>query len=78
MHPMRLFGLAAVCASAVAAGIIESSSGSATAAPAPRSSARRDKCFFVTNIAQPSAGASLTRICIGTLSATPSTSADNR
>src|SRR6266540_5448237 len=49
----RGFGFAAVCASAVAAGTIDSSSGSASAAPAPRSTARRGMCFFVINISAP-------------------------
>src|SRR5262245_24467110 len=43
-------GLPAVCASTVPAGIIASSSGSATVAPRPRSIVRRDRCFLVTNI----------------------------
>jgi hypothetical protein len=42
--------LAAVAASAVAAGIIASSSGKASAVPAPLSMVRRDKCFLVMNI----------------------------
>ena len=41
------FGLAAVCASAVAAGTMESRNGSARVAPIPRSTVRRDMCFFV-------------------------------
>src|SRR5690606_30691049 len=44
---------AAVFASAVPAGIIASSNGSAIEAPAPCNSVRRDKCFRVRNIASP-------------------------
>src|SRR6478736_8997792 len=44
---MRGFGAAAVFASAVAAGIIASSSGSATAAPVPFSTVRRERCLRV-------------------------------
>ncbi len=65
MHPRRIFGAAAVCASAVRAGIIESSNGNAMAAPAPRSSVRRERCFLVMNIALTSVdlvGASLLRL----------------
>src|SRR5919109_790366 len=47
---MRTFGAAAVCASAVAAGTIASSSGSATDAPTPRSTVRRSRCFLVMNM----------------------------
>src|SRR5687768_2600815 len=50
MKPTLSFGAAAVCASAVPAGIMASSSGSAIVAPTPRSTVRRDRCFFVTNI----------------------------
>src|SRR6202047_2902034 len=46
----RVFGLAAVLTRGVCAGTIESSSGSANAAPAPRRTVRRDRCFLVTNI----------------------------
>src|SRR5919197_537428 len=46
----RGFGLAAVCASAVAAGTIASSSGSASVAPAPFKTVRREMCFLVRNI----------------------------
>src|SRR5579864_8735807 len=46
----RGLGLAAVCASATPAGTIASRSGSASAAPAPRRTVRRDMCFFVINI----------------------------
>src|SRR5580692_11593798 len=55
---MRSLGAAAVCASAVAAGIIASSSGRASVAPAPRSTVRRDRCFFVRNMVNPSVGLS--------------------
>src|SRR5690606_16414080 len=50
-NPALSFGAAAVCAVAVAAGIIASSSGRPIATPAPRSTVRRDKCFFVRNTA---------------------------
>jgi hypothetical protein len=40
----RLFGTAAVCANTVAAGIIESSSGSAIVMPAPRRNVLRAMC----------------------------------
>src|SRR5262245_3256999 len=46
----RVLGLAAVCASAVAAGTIASSSGSASVAPAPFKTVRREMCFLVRNI----------------------------
>src|SRR5688500_9354048 len=46
----RGFGVAAVCASAVAAGTIASTSGRASATPAPRRTVRRGMCFFVINI----------------------------
>src|SRR6267142_499735 len=46
----RDLGLAAVCASVVAAGTIASSSGSASVAPAPRRTVRLDMCFLVRNI----------------------------
>ena len=42
---MRGVGFAAVSASAVAAGIMASSSGSAMAAPTPCSTVRRERCF---------------------------------
>ena len=42
--------LAAVFASAVKAGIMASSNGSASAVPAPRSRARRLMCFLVMNM----------------------------
>jgi hypothetical protein len=47
---MRGFGAAAVCASAVAAGIIAPSNGSPIVAPPPFSKVLRDRCFFVMNI----------------------------
>ena len=50
--PVRGFGAAAVFASAVAAGIIASSSGNATAAPTPCSTVRRERCFRVMNMAR--------------------------
>src|SRR5947207_6261440 len=46
----RVLGVAAVRASGVCAGTIESSSGSANATPAPRRTVRRDMCFFVITI----------------------------
>src|SRR5882672_7538519 len=51
MKPKRVAGLAAVCARAVPAGIMASSSGRAMAAPAPLSTVRRDKCLRVKNMA---------------------------
>ena len=48
--PSALAFHSAVWASAVRAGIIASSRGSAIVAPIPRSTVRRDRCFFVTNI----------------------------
>src|SRR5205814_10138024 len=50
MPQKRLFGAAAVCASAVAAGIIESSSGSASVTPMPRRNVRRGTARFVMNV----------------------------
>jgi hypothetical protein len=46
----RGFGVAAVCASAVEAGIIASKRGRASATPPPRSIVRRERCFFVINM----------------------------
>ncbi|MND00296.1 hypothetical protein D3C83_188540 [compost metagenome] len=48
----RRFGVwpAAVWAKAVAAGFMASSRGRAMAVPTPRSTARRERCFFVMNI----------------------------
>jgi len=51
MKPKRRAGAAAVCASAVLAGTMASSSGSATAAPIPRRNVRRGREVFVMNIA---------------------------
>src|SRR5450755_2167868 len=50
MKPARKVGLAAVCASAVPDGIMESKSGRAMAAPTPCRKVRRCKCFFVRNM----------------------------
>src|SRR5215471_11826304 len=47
MKPIRTSGFDGVLAKA---GTIASSSGSASVAPTPRSTVRRDRCFFVTNI----------------------------
>ena len=47
IHASRVLPAAAVWASSVPAGIIESSSGNETAAPRPRKKWRRDKCFLV-------------------------------
>ena len=46
----RHAAFAAVCASSVRAGIIESSSGSARVTPMPRRNVRRGRCFLVMNI----------------------------
>src|SRR5262249_43937169 len=47
----RVLGFAACAVEAVGiAGIIDSRKGNATAAPAPRSTVRREMCFFVMNI----------------------------
>src|SRR5262245_46392363 len=48
---MRVFGDAADWASAVAAGTIESRSGSASVTPAPRRNVRRERCFLEMNMA---------------------------
>jgi hypothetical protein len=50
MNAMRGLAFAAVFASAVLAGTIASSSGKAIAAPAPRSSVRREMCLRVMNM----------------------------
>ncbi len=50
MNASRGVAFAAVFAMAVLAGIIASSSGSAMAAPTPRSTVRREMCFLVINI----------------------------
>src|SRR5262249_49946553 len=48
---MRVLGFAVCAVTAVGiAGIIDSRKGSATAAPAPRSTVRREMCFLVMNI----------------------------
>src|SRR5690606_14239306 len=49
--PRRGLMAAAVFASAVCAGIIASSNGSAIAAPAPCRTVRRERCFLVRNMA---------------------------
>src|SRR5438034_319788 len=48
--PRRRTGLAGVLASAVAAGTIASSNGSASVAPIPRRNVRRGRAFFVITI----------------------------
>src|SRR5687768_14305782 len=50
--PRRGCGAAAVCAHAVPAGIMASSSGSAMVAPAPLRTVRRDRCFLNRNISK--------------------------
>jgi hypothetical protein len=50
MNPRCGFGLAAVWASAVQAGIIASNKGRPTVTPAPRRNVRRERCFFVMNM----------------------------
>src|SRR5687768_14437458 len=47
---MRIFGVAAVCARAVAAGTMASRSGRASVTPAPRSTVRRDRYLLVRNM----------------------------
>src|SRR5262245_35819182 len=47
MQPRRVRGFAAVCASGVAAGIIDSRNGSATLTPTPWRNVRRDRWFLV-------------------------------
>ena len=49
MPQKRLLGSAAVLTSGVAAGTIESSSGSASVTPTPRRNVRRGRCLFVMN-----------------------------
>ena len=44
MAPNRVRGFATVWPSSVAAGIIDSSSGSASVTPTPRRNVRRDRC----------------------------------
>ena len=48
--PSRIRGFAAVFASGVCAGTIESSSGSDIAVPMPRKNVRRERCFFVMTL----------------------------
>ena len=51
----RGFGkFAATFEEGVCAGIIESSKGSARVTPAPRNTARRERCFLVMNMRSPS------------------------
>jgi hypothetical protein len=50
MKPRRGVTLAAVCASSVRAGIIDSSSGSARETLTPLRKVRRGRCFLVMNI----------------------------
>ena len=70
---MRSFGFAAVCASAVAAGTIASSSGSASVTPAPLSTVRRERWRFVRNMV--SLLACMRKASLATM---PDTMADNR
>src|SRR5260370_16812992 len=49
MPVKRVLGVAAVFDSGVCAGTMESRRGRANATPAPRRTARRDKCLLVTN-----------------------------
>src|SRR5580704_19520146 len=53
MPVKRVLGFAAVLLIRVCAGIMESSSGSASATPAPRRRVRRDMCFFVIYMLPP-------------------------
>ena len=46
----RGFGVAAVCASSVAAGTMASRSGRASVTPVPRRKVRREMCFFAMNM----------------------------
>src|SRR4051794_33051251 len=55
-NPRRRTGLAGVAANAVMLGIMASSRGSASEAPAPRRKVRRGRAFFVTIIATSSSG----------------------
>ena len=75
---MRSFLAAAVCDNAVAAGIMASSSGSARLTPAPLSSVRRDRCFFVKNIFETPYFCSLACMRKASLVTTPATMADSR
>src|SRR5688572_20418459 len=54
--PSRDTGLAAVCASSVRAGTIESSSGSAIDTPIPLRNVRRGRCFREMNMLSPPGG----------------------
>jgi hypothetical protein len=76
----RRTGLAAVWRNGVAAGTIDSSSGRATIAPAPRRNVRRGMCFFVINIANLPGSYSVEAVLIwnGALRTTPSTMEENR
>ena len=47
MNATRVRGAPAADALRTPAGIIDSSSGNASATPAPRSTVRRERCFFV-------------------------------
>src|ERR1700720_1525228 len=51
MHARRVLGTAAVFATGVCAGTMESSNGSAKDTPMPRKIVRRERCFLVMNIA---------------------------
>ena len=85
----RGFGVAAVCASSVAAGTIASSSGRASVTPVPRRKVRRGMCFFAINMgpslsmlnerrfAAPTS-APLMLFWNGALLTTPSTSVEKR
>ena len=64
MPQKRLLGSAAVFTCAVAAGIIESSSGSASVTPMPCRKVRRGRCFLVMNIV-------VLRATVGRLKAAP-------
>src|SRR5262245_66223616 len=50
MAPSRVRGFATVCPKAVAAGIIDSSSGSAIVTPTPWRNVRRDRCVLVMKL----------------------------
>ena len=75
---MRSFGFAAVCASAVAAGTIASSSGSASVTPAPFSTVRRDRWRFVRNMSVRSWRLGSACMRNASLDTIPDTMADNR
>ncbi len=83
--PVKRVGEGTAARSGVAAGAIDSSSGSATVAPMPRRNVRRGRCRFAMNIPQPpwscAAGASppiLVFIRKTSLRTTPITSAVKR